>query len=92
MMPAQVSKICTMSAPASIRGAVRSLLEWFGDNPGHIFNLGHGILPDVPPDHAREMVRAVKEESAALRAQWRAEAEADAHADAAAGTASDTEA
>ncbi len=84
--------ITLYSSPASIRSAVRSLLDWFGDNPGHIFNLGHGILPDVPPDHAREMVRAVKEESLALRAQWRAEAEAEADADAAAGTASDTEA
>lgn len=26
----------------------------------HIFNLGHGIAPDVPVDHARAMVQAVK--------------------------------
>ena len=28
---------------------------------GHIFNLGHGILPDTPPDHARYLVDAVAE-------------------------------
>jgi uroporphyrinogen decarboxylase len=28
---------------------------------GHIFNLGHGILPQTPPDHARRMVDAVRE-------------------------------
>jgi uroporphyrinogen decarboxylase len=28
---------------------------------GHIFNLGHGILPETPPDHARALVDAVRE-------------------------------
>jgi uroporphyrinogen-III decarboxylase len=31
---------------------------------GHIFNLGHGILPQTPPDHARVLVDAVRESSA----------------------------
>ena len=30
---------------------------------GHIFNLGHGILPQTPPDHARMLVDAVRESS-----------------------------
>jgi uroporphyrinogen decarboxylase len=32
-----------------------------GPARGHIFNLGHGILPDTPPDHARVLVDAVRE-------------------------------
>jgi uroporphyrinogen decarboxylase len=35
-----------------------------GGTTGHIFNLGHGILPDTPPDHARLLVDAVAELSA----------------------------
>ena len=49
--------------PAVIRKEVKKILEKFGNGPGHIFNLGHGILPDIPVDHAGEMIRAVHEES-----------------------------
>jgi uroporphyrinogen decarboxylase len=50
-------------SPESIRKEVRSILRRFGPGPGHIFNLGHGILPGVPVDHAISMVRSVHEES-----------------------------
>ncbi|HUL43626.1 MAG TPA: uroporphyrinogen decarboxylase [Bacteroidota bacterium] len=49
--------------PDRIRTEVRTILKEFGPGTGHIFNLGHGILPDVPVEHAREFIRAVKEES-----------------------------
>ncbi len=49
--------------PEIIRRNVVKLLEKFGHCPGHIFNLGHGILPDVPVEHARAFVQAVQEES-----------------------------
>jgi uroporphyrinogen decarboxylase len=29
----------------------------------HIFNLGHGVVPDVPPEHVGELVRLVRGES-----------------------------
>ena len=51
------------SSPARIRGEVKSILEKFGKGAGHIFNLGHGIHPDTPVEHAREFVQAVQEES-----------------------------
>jgi uroporphyrinogen decarboxylase len=51
------------TSPASIRNEVRSILEKFGKSSGHIFNLGHGIDPDVPVEHVKELVKAVKEES-----------------------------
>ena len=49
--------------PERIREEVKSILAKFGKGSGHIFNLGHGILPDIPVDHAKEFIRAVKEES-----------------------------
>jgi uroporphyrinogen decarboxylase len=50
-------------SPDRIRQEVRSILRKFGKGSGHIFNLGHGIFPDVPVEHARTLVRSVKEES-----------------------------
>jgi uroporphyrinogen decarboxylase len=51
------------ASPERIRGEVAAILRKFGQGSGHVFNLGHGILPDVPVDNARALVRAVKEES-----------------------------
>jgi uroporphyrinogen decarboxylase len=53
---------CVLHAsPARIRAEVQSVLESFGSGSGHVFNLGHGIHPDVPPDHAAALVSAVHE-------------------------------
>jgi len=46
-----------------IRNEAVKVLKSFGKNNGHIFNLGHGILPDVPPENAKFLVDVVKEES-----------------------------
>jgi uroporphyrinogen decarboxylase len=46
--------------PEEIRARTTKMLEAFGGR-GHIVNLGHGILPDVPVEHARAFVDAVKE-------------------------------
>ena len=46
-----------------IRSEAVKVLKSFGKNNGHIFNLGHGILPDVPPENAKYLVEVVKEES-----------------------------
>ncbi len=48
------------SSPASIRERTHRMLDAFGGR-GHIANLGHGILPDIPVDHARAFVEAVRE-------------------------------
>ena len=46
-----------------IRSRAGNVLESFGKGEGHIFNLGHGILPDIKPDHAKALVDFIKEES-----------------------------
>jgi uroporphyrinogen decarboxylase len=51
--------------PAVIREQVGRVLASYGQGPGHVFNLGHGIHPDVPPEHAGAMVDAVHELSPA---------------------------
>lgn len=43
-----------------------NVLQSFGKGSGHIFNLGHGILPDVNPEKLRYLVEVVKKESIRL--------------------------
>lgn len=49
-----------MSPIPVIQREVRAMLDAFSGGP-HIANLGHGILPEVPVDHARAFVAAVKD-------------------------------
>ena len=42
-----------------IEQEVKRVLDENAGQPGHIFNLGHGILPTVPPENARFMVECV---------------------------------
>lgn len=49
------------SNPEFIRNEVRTILNSYGPGPGHIFNLGHGITPDIPPEHVGILVDAVHE-------------------------------
>ena len=48
----------------AIRAEVQLILEQFGAGSGHVFNLGHGVWPDVNPEHVGAMVDAVHELSA----------------------------
>lgn len=38
---------------------VKTILESFGDDDGHVFNLGHGITPDINPDNVKIFIDAV---------------------------------
>jgi uroporphyrinogen decarboxylase len=46
-----------------IRQEAEKILQSFGHGSGHIFNLGHGILPDVLPENLKALVDYVKTES-----------------------------
>jgi uroporphyrinogen decarboxylase len=50
---------------AVVREHVRRTLESFGPGHGHVFNLGHGITPDVDPDNLAALIAAVAEFSPA---------------------------
>ncbi len=53
---------CVLYAPPDvIRQAVHEILDAYGPGSGHIFNLGHGIHPDTPPEHVTAMIEAVHE-------------------------------
>ena len=44
-----------------LRTKVHELLKRTGTRPGHIFNLGHGILPETPVENVRAVVEMVRE-------------------------------
>ena len=54
------------STPEKIEASVKTILKKFGKGNGHIFNLGHGILPETPVEHVKAMVNAVKKFSPAF--------------------------
>ncbi len=51
--------LCT--SVETIRTHVRRILRQADERPGHIFNLGHGVLPETPVDHVLALVDAVHE-------------------------------
>ncbi len=48
-----------LAEPEKIEREVEVILQSFGAHPGHVFNLGHGILPETPPEHVKVLVDAV---------------------------------
>lgn len=48
------------ASPEKIVQEVKNVLEDFGEGFGHVFNLGHGILPDIDPEHVSAMIEAVQ--------------------------------
>jgi uroporphyrinogen decarboxylase len=49
-----------LSTPEEIARRAHAVLEDGAVAPGHIMNLGHGILPETPVEHARLLVEVVK--------------------------------
>ncbi|ULU27315.1 uroporphyrinogen decarboxylase [Dyella terrae] len=48
-----------LADPEVIRREVRRVLDSYGNHPGHVFNLGHGITPEVNPEHVKVLVDEV---------------------------------
>jgi uroporphyrinogen decarboxylase len=51
--------IALYAQPDIIVEKVKTILAKYGAGSGHVFNLGHGILPDINPEHVKAMVDAV---------------------------------
>ncbi|HHO59832.1 MAG TPA: uroporphyrinogen decarboxylase, partial [Thiotrichales bacterium] len=47
------------TSPATIEKEVARILAEFGHGSGHVFNLGHGITPDITPENVEALVNAV---------------------------------
>ncbi|NLE58208.1 MAG: uroporphyrinogen decarboxylase [Planctomycetes bacterium] len=50
-----------LTSADEIRRQAKIILNQAAGRPGHIFNLGHGVLPNTPVDNARALVDAVHE-------------------------------
>lgn len=53
--------VTLLAQPDKIEAAVARVLESYGQGTGHVFNLGHGILQQTPPEHAGVMIEAVRQ-------------------------------
>jgi uroporphyrinogen decarboxylase len=59
--------ITLFAEPELIRKRVRQILDQAGERPGHIFNLGHGIVPHTPVENVQHVVKFVREYAAESR-------------------------
>lgn len=49
------------SSPSTVEKEAKRILQGMHGDPGHIFNLGHGILPETPVDSVKALVNTVKQ-------------------------------
>ena len=56
--------IALCGEPSSMINHAQTLLDEVGGRPGHIFNLGHGIIPETPVDNVKRLVDFVREQTA----------------------------
>jgi len=57
------------AGPDRIQQEVRTILDAYGSGSGHVFNLGHGIHPQINPEHVAAMVEEVHRHSAKIHAK-----------------------
>jgi len=57
------------ASPDVIRHEARKVLDSYGPHPGHVFNLGHGVTPEVDPEHVKVLVDEVHAYSRTLHAR-----------------------
>ncbi len=50
-----------LTTPEVVRKCAKEILRQAGGRSGHVFNLGHGVLPETPPENVRLLVDTVRE-------------------------------
>ena len=60
-MPVQgnLDPLALIAGGEALESGVRRILSSFGERP-HVFNLGHGILPDTPIAHVEKLIELVR--------------------------------
>ena len=56
--------VSMLSTPSHVVEEARKILDRVGGKPGHIFNLGHGVLPQTPVDNVLRLIDEVHQYSA----------------------------
>ncbi len=51
----------------TLKKQAKAILDAAGGRPGHIFDLGHGVLPDTDPNNVKALVSLVHELGASRR-------------------------
>jgi uroporphyrinogen decarboxylase len=51
--------VVLFATPGEIERRARAILDSVAGRPGHIFNLGHGVLPNTPVDHVLALIDLV---------------------------------
>ncbi len=59
--------VSMLSTPSHVVREARKILDRVGGRPGHIFNLGHGVLPQTPVDNVLRLIDEVHEYSAQMQ-------------------------
>jgi uroporphyrinogen decarboxylase len=55
--------LALLTDPATVDREARAIVAAAGPAPGHVFNLGHGVVPGTPPENVAALVHAVHEAS-----------------------------
>lgn len=55
------------ASPEIVMREARNVLDAFGNHPGHVFNLGHGITPEVDPENVKVLVDTVHAHGKVIR-------------------------
>jgi uroporphyrinogen decarboxylase len=61
--------VALFAEPSELLQRARQVLHQAGGKPGHIFNLGHGILPETPVENVKALVKFVQDESAKVKSR-----------------------
>lgn len=58
-----------LGSPENLKHSIQMILNAYGPKPGHIFNLGHGILPQTDPQQVKRLIEWVQEISPTIHAK-----------------------